>query len=177
MQGGWGPVMGRGYSRQKDKQITRNRQTADRVATVSDLHAQARHPAGGRGGEGGGRERGWKDPIAAVYSTLLPRKEGTTDRFSLRAPLPHFHQSDVVSRKLHTWRIPWSPKGRGEEYWSCTFFRSLCFVVHELRGQKCFKLALTKQWALLKKIIQILRGGGEQGRGGRAPGEIGARGL
>lgn len=35
----------------------------------------------------------------------------------------------------------------------------------------------TYKTALLKKIIQILRGGGEQGRVGRAPGEIGARGA
>jgi hypothetical protein len=57
---------------QKDKQIARNRQTAARAATVSDFHAQARHPAGGgwEGREGG---RGRKDPIAAVYSTPSPK--------------------------------------------------------------------------------------------------------
>lgn len=98
MQRSWGPVIGRGYSRWKDKQITKNRQTAARAATVSDLHAQARHPAGGVGWGSGG----WKDPIAAVYNSPLPPNEGITDRVSLSAPFPHFHYSDVVSRKLHT---------------------------------------------------------------------------
>lgn len=36
---------------------------------------------------------------------------------------------------------------------------------------------LQDQRALLKKIIQMLRGGGEQGSRGRAPGEIEAREL
>lgn len=141
MQRGWGPGMGQGYSRWKDKQITKNRQTDARAETVSDLSTHK--PDSLRAGWGGGGG-GWKDPIAAVYNSPLPPNRGITDRVSLSAPFPHFHYSDVVSRKLHTWRIQWSPKGRVGEYWSCTFFRSLCFVVQELWGQKCFKLALNK---------------------------------
>lgn len=69
-RGAGGQWWGGGIADGRTNKSQKNRQTAARAATVSDLHAQARHPAGGVGWGSGG----WKDPIAAVYSSPFPPK-------------------------------------------------------------------------------------------------------
>lgn len=97
--------MGQGCSRQKDKQT--NHKKLAKSCQGSDCLRSARtsQTPCGRGCGGVGSDRGsggWKDPTAAVHNTLLPLNEGITDRVSLRAHFPHFHETEVVSRKLHT---------------------------------------------------------------------------
>lgn len=129
---------------------------------------------GGRGGEGAGDGRTRLPRYTAPSS---PRMRGSRTESASMLLSPISIRAMWSVKNCIPEEYNGLPKVESKSIEAVHFSGPCALQSTSYGGKNVSNWHLQNLRALLKKIIQILRGGGEQGRGGRAPGEIGATGI